>query len=347
MTNRYIEDLQAQPAAMRATLESLSPTSPSLRNVAALWASRSWSRIVLTGMGASFSALMPLHYMLAQAGLPVMSVEASELLHYQLPLITPDTLLVIASQSGSSVEIVMLLEATSGISRVAITNTPDSPLALQADVVLLTQAGDEYTVGCKTFVTTIAAGLLLGAQISAPAELPAVHASLKDASDKMAEFLSDLFELRDQYDTIIGEAKPLIVTGRGSSMAATTNGALVIKESTKYHAHGMSVASFCHGPFEIVREGITVLVFQGAKKTVELNRRLARDVVAAGGRAVWIGCDAPQAEGVQWIKIPQVDEIARPLVEILPMHVLSLTIAKRIGFEAGKFLHGGKVTTVE
>lgn len=347
MTNRYIEDLQAQPAAMAATLESLAPNSPSLSNIAALWASRSWGRIVLTGMGASFSALMPLHYQLAQAGLPVTSVETSELVHYQLPLITPDTLLVIASQSGSSVEIVMLLEATNGVSRVAITNTPDSPLALQADVVLLTQAGDEYTVGCKTFVTTIATGLLLGAQISAPAELANVHASLKAASDKMGEFLSTMFELRDQLDTIIGEAKPLIVTGRGTSMAAATNGALVIKESTKCHAHGMSVASFRHGPFEIVREGITVIVFQGASKTADLNLRLAGDVVAAGGRAVWIGCDAPQAEGVQWVKIPQVDEIARPLVEILPMHILSLTIAKRVGFEAGKFLHGGKVTTVE
>lgn len=348
MTNRYIADLGAQPAALRTTLESLYPASPALTNVATLWASRPWSRIVLTGMGASLYALAPLAYTLAQAGLPVTTIETSELIHFQLPIINQDTLLVIASQSGSSVEILALLEQTTGVARIGVTNTADSPLALQADVVLLTVAGDESTVSCKTYVVTLAALALLGAVITAPDSVAAVHAALLSATNGMENYLGRLDQQRDALDELVGDAQPLIVAGRGPSLAAVNTGALVINEAAKYHAHGMSGAAYRHGPFELTRQGLTAVIFAGTGPTVDLNTRLARDVVAAGGRAVLVGGTQPDAAtGVLWTPLPAVEPVALPLVEILPAQMLSLAMARRTGYEPGVFLHGGKITTEE
>jgi glucosamine--fructose-6-phosphate aminotransferase (isomerizing) len=42
-----------------------------------------------------------------------------------------------------------------------------------------------------------------------------------------------------------------------------------------------------------------------------------------------------------------VDETARPLVEILPLQMLSIVMAQRKGIEPGKFRHVGKVTVRE
>jgi len=114
-------------------------------------------RIVLTGMGSSYHVLHPLMYTLIHCGLPAQMIETSELIHYAPALIEPHTLVIAVSQSGRSVEIIQLLErAHNKAPLISVTNSPDSPLATQSEATVLTYAGEEYTVSCKTYLTALA-----------------------------------------------------------------------------------------------------------------------------------------------------------------------------------------------
>src|SRR5260370_7890453 len=87
-----------------------------------------------------------------------MMIETSELVHYKSRFFDPKTLIVAVSQSGQSAEMIRLIEVNQKRAAIiAVTNTPESPLALQSDAAVLTRAGDEFSVSCKTYVTALMA----------------------------------------------------------------------------------------------------------------------------------------------------------------------------------------------
>jgi len=158
----YLRDLLDQPRAIDETLAGLE-VSESLRRLAARLQAGRFKTLVLTGMGSSFHALHPLNIELINHGFTTMMVETSELLHYRSRLFDPKTLIVAVSQSGQSAEVVRLLEINRGKSSViAISNTTDSPLAAQADATVLSHAGQEFSVSCKTYLTALMALHWLG-----------------------------------------------------------------------------------------------------------------------------------------------------------------------------------------
>jgi glucosamine--fructose-6-phosphate aminotransferase (isomerizing) len=118
-------------------------------------------------MGSSLFALHPLHALLTSRGFTTLLVETSELVYYLSRLLDCQTLIIAVSQSGRSAEIIRLLDENARRAPIiAVTNTDDSPLALQADSVFLTRAGQEFSVSCKTYVTALMALRHLGSLLT-------------------------------------------------------------------------------------------------------------------------------------------------------------------------------------
>ena len=330
-----------QPEALRATWDALRGAE-SLGRIGRECARVNFDRVVLTGMGGSFFGLHPLAMELAASGWTPMMVETSELIHYYPELLGPSTLVVAVSQSGKSAEIVRLLEINSGRAKViGVTNWADSPLARDANFAVMTAAGDEYTVSCKTYVTTQMALRVLGAVLTG-ANADARLREMEPAPGVFREYLSRWKEHVDELMDILRGMRDIFLVGRGESLAAAQTGALTIKESTHFHAEGMSSAAFRHGPFEMLKEGILVGVFAGDAKTRELNERLVEDISGTEAGAVLIGEDAG---GV--FRLPRVPDALRPIVEILPVQTMTLALAALVGREAGKFERATKLTAVE
>ena len=63
---------------------------------------------------------------------------------------------------------------------------------------------------------------------------------------------------------------------------------MILKESTRLHAEGMSAAAFRHGPLEMAGKNVLVLIFEGDADISEMHRRLANDIVRGGGNAMLI-----------------------------------------------------------
>jgi len=334
----YLRDILVQPQALRDTLAGLE-VGPALAGAARRLASGGFRRIVLTGMGGSYWALYPLYLDLLRSGRAAVLIETSELIHYLPATLDAGTLLVVASQSGRSAEIVRLLDVKQPeCFTVAITNTPDAPLAQRADAVAPTHAGGEFTVSCKTWLATVMAGAWLADVLAGR-----TVGDLSPAAPAVAGYLAGWREHVRGAAEALGGARHFFYLGRGDSLAAAGTAGLITKESTHLHAEGMSAAAFRHGPLEMVDGAVFALVFAGDGATAALNARLVEDIRQAGGRAVLAGEDAPSAA----FRLPKVPAPVRPIVEILPVEMITLALAAASGREAGRFERASKVTETE
>ena len=338
----YVADLFDQPRALEETARALE-IPPALRSLARRLARGEFVRVVLTGMGSSFHALHPLHLDLVDRGIPSITVETSELLHHQSALLKSPTLLVVVSQSGASVEVVRLLgRVPKGVELIGVTNTPESALATRATVALFTRAGKESTVSCKTYLAALLALSWLSAVLCGE-DGDAVKADLQQAGPAVARYLRDWRKHVAALRVELKGIRNLFLVGRGASLAAAGVGGLILKESAHVPAEGMSSAAFRHGPFEMLSPKTFVGVFLGDGQTASLNERLCSDIVRAGGRSALIGGRASRGA----FRLPTAPARVRPILEMLPVEMISLALAANRGREAGKFERASKITTVE
>jgi glucosamine--fructose-6-phosphate aminotransferase (isomerizing) len=338
----YCRDILDQPRALQQTVAHLTSDS-AIHAIAGKLHGGEFDRVVLTGMGSSFHALHPLYLSLIQQGHTPVMVETSELVHYQAQLLTPRSLVVAVSQSGRSIEIVRLLECNQKRATiVGVANYSDSPLATASNAVILTDAGQEFSVSCKTYVSTLVALRWL-ASIFALGDVNTTRSELAAVASAVEDYLRAWKTHVEKLAGRLNDIKHLFIVGRGSSLAAVGTAALTIKESDHVHAEGMSSAAFRHGPFEMLNDDTFVLVFAGDRKTHDLNLGLLHDVEKLGARCACVGEDAPEAE----LRLPPVAPALRPVMEILPAQMITLALAANANREAGRFVHATKVTTVE
>ena len=339
----YCRDILDQPRALAQTHRGLETTA-ALEDVARRLRDGDLRRVVLTGMGSSHLGLVPLHLRLVEAGFAPVSVESSELVHYQRKLLSAGTLLVLVSQSGRSAEIVRLLESVRGrgVVTVGLTNTADSPLAREATAAVLTRAGEEATVSCKTYLAAQMALAWLG-EVLAGGDRDAAREALGETIDATAAYLASWRSHVEWLGERLHEVRAVYYTGRGPSLAAACSAGLITKESTHRPSEGMSSAAFRHGPMEMLDEGVFLLAFAGGARTRALNEALVADVRATGARAFLAAEDAAEPA----LRLPAVSDLARPVVELLPVEMITLALAALDGREAGRFDRATKVTATE
>lgn len=343
LTQGYLHDILEQPAALEATRLGLEAEFD-LGDLPARLARGEFQRIVLTGMGSSYHVQYPLFYALAARGLPAVMIETGELIYHAPGLLAAHSLVVAVSQSGRSAEIVRLLDQVAGrdVTVLGVTNTAGSPLDQRSAARLLTRAGAEATVSCKTYVASLlalrwlAAGLtgagLEEARLEARLAAQAVHTYLEGWQEKVSALEH---ELRD--------ISHLFLAGRGPSLAASGTGGLITKESAHVHAEGMSSAALRHGPLEMLGSDCFVLVFGGEDGTRALNARLYAELRASSLPAGWV--DFAPESGV--FNLPPAPESLRPLLEILPVEMITLALAHLHGHVPGAFTRASKITTTE
>lgn len=342
--NFYVQDIHQQPQALRATLSAFRQRSfDDIRQLAQQLSHGNLRRVVLTGMGSSYHGLHPLRLRLLSYGLCVHMIETSELIHFAASILTPDSLVIVASQSGQSIEILQLLDLVGErMPILAITNTSDSPLAHAARVLLLTHAGNEYSVSCKTYLTTLAALAILGDLLTMCEPDQSLY-ELDASVDAIQHYLSQWDSHLETAIQSVANIRQLVLVGRGPSLAAAGTGGLITKEASHIMAEGMSSAAFRHGPFEMVSSALLVLVFAGTGPTRQMNTKLAADIRKAGGRAEIISSGMANDP----YTFPRIPESGIALLEILPVQMLTVALALRNNHVPGTFELGSKITTVE
>lgn len=350
---RLLRDIQSQPDSLDVVLTYQRGGRDRLIEAARVL--KRARRVVITGMGASLNASIPFEHRLCAAGIDATVVECGELLHYPRPL-GRDAAVIVVSRSGESVEIARLLPRLYGAcTTIGVTNEPSSTLARGADhFVCIGSLADEM-VAIQTYTGAVLVLALVAA--AAVDDLAAAETMARDALDRYRVFIDQEVDSLAHWDEFLEPQSPIYLLARGPSIASAIEGALLFKETAKAPAVSMAVASFRHGPVEIVDRTFRGLIFAPSDPTRTLNLALASDLVRFGGRVRVIGpAESESSEpswwrdlspALTWCATPEVPPLLQPIVEIVPVQLAALRLAQLRGVVPGQFRFAPQVARDE
>jgi glucosamine--fructose-6-phosphate aminotransferase (isomerizing) len=276
--------------------------------------------IVLSGIGASASALIPAVQALRAAGRRAFALTSSELVGPGLA-----DAYVLVSQSGASTETVQALQALRGAPVVAISAQGESPLAQAADAWLPLGPRPDTPVATLSYTATLQAlGMLCdvlvhGRVSDAWASVPELAASVLEACDGPAGEIAQAF----------AQIRALDAAGSGAGAASAFETALLAREGLRLPATGMDTRTYLHGPLEAVGPGLGVVLFGSGREL-----RLA-DTVRGYGAQVALITDA-DVDGPGVLRVPEVAPLAAAILQILPAQLLAVHIAGLRGLTIGE-----------
>ena len=316
-------------------------------------------QVHIVACGTSYHAGLVARYQLEQlAGIPCMVEVASEY-RYRDPVIPPDALFVVISQSGETADTLAALKHAkeSGyLATLAICNVPESSIVRNADLVLMTQAGPEIGVAStKAFTTQLAALMLLVLELARVKGLDA---------DQLASAVRDLRrlpELVEQALSLDGRIEALaerfvekhhaLFLGRGSHYPIALEGALKLKEISYIHAEAYPAGELKHGPLALVDSDMPVVA------VAPNNRLLAKlisniEEVRARGGVMYVFADAAAGESLQArhgeiIELETGGPLLSPIVMTVPLQLLAYHVAVLRGTDVDQPRNLAKSVTVE
>jgi glucosamine--fructose-6-phosphate aminotransferase (isomerizing) len=324
--NHFLSEIHEQPAALQNTLDFYreGDGGDQLSRAIRDWKDRRFDRIIFTGMGSSFFISNTASAILNNHGIQAVSINTGELIHYYFPVITPRTLIVCISQSGESYEIVKLLEKMAGGNYcIGISNEPESTLARQCHLLLLSKAGKEYMTSTKTFTSTALVAVMLSLAIADKWNTKSVS-----VTRSMIETVGNL--IHNHSGWIQGSVNMLEKTdfvqllGRGPSMAAVLQGALMFMEGTRRPASALFSGEFRHGPMELINEKILVILLAPEGETYLQHVKLAEDIHRFGGNVIFLSNRDPisLSKEILHIPVPCTDEFFFSIPASIPLQLM-------------------------
>src|SRR6266436_7201299 len=267
-TTHFLRDILRQPKELKQTLDDLSGTGRRALD-AAVVAVHSTRHVYLTGIGSSWHAGLNVAALFHGRGRPVYLVDAAEMV--QFAAIPTESVLIVISRSGRSVEIVQLLGKAreSGATVIGITNVAEGTLAREAQIAMVVPVVLDHAISVNTYTTlALAAGVLAGS-VTGSVDLTVRAAKIGCAT---ADSLSRAFaaagraipgwQAQIEKSEWLAPRSTTYFLARGSSLGSAYETRLMWEEGVKSPATAMGTGSFRHGPQEIVAKDAGELVFQ-------------------------------------------------------------------------------------
>ena len=330
----FLRDILRQPSELQRTIDFLLRAGrPALD--AATTAVRNARHVYLTGIGSSWHAALCAGTLFNLSANPVYLYEAAELLEFaKFP---PDSVVVVISRSGRSIEIVKLLAKAreSGATVVAITNSAEGPLARRARISLAIPIELDHAISVNTYSTLAAtAGVLASAtagtwSASLAAALPVLFTKTDAAISRWQAQLANTNWFMPQAITYF--------LARGSSTGSCQEARLLWEEGVKSPATAMNTGSFRHGPQEMVAAGARFGIWIDAERMREQDLAVARDLRKLGAAVMLIGQDIPDDAGDLVFQLPNAPPGWQFLVDIIPAQLAAEKLAQLSGVDSDTF----------
>jgi glucosamine--fructose-6-phosphate aminotransferase (isomerizing) len=254
--------------------------------------------------------------------------------YYQQPPRLKNALVVGISQSGQSPDIVSVVAEgrRQGCLTLAVTNSPDSPLARAAELVLDLQAGQERSIAAtKTYTAELLALAMLS---SAMEDDEASWTDLGRLPAWVGEALAGEVAIPESVEPY-RDVSRCVVLGRGFNFATAFEWALKLKELTYVEAEPYSTADFQHGPIALVDEGFPVFATAQDGPLIESSLELLRTLREDHLASLVVISNNPKALEIAQTPVPMpggIPEWLTPLVAIVPaqLFVYHLALARGI-----------------
>ena len=355
-----LKEINEQPAAITATV------SPRVENGLPDLRIPELSDEVLRGIGtihlvacgtAMHAGMVGKAAIEALARVPAEVDIASEF-RYRNPILRPNDLVIIISQSGETSDTLAALKLAKsrGVPVLAIVNVVGSSIARAADHVLYTYAGPEiavastkaYTVQmCVLYLFAFRLALARGEQTEA--EIHRLTAELLRASEVIKPRLADCEQIKYLASRFVNTQSCFFI-GRGFDYSLSLEGSLKLKEISYVHSDAYAAGELKHGTISLITDGVPVIALATQKQVYEKTISNAKETKSRGARVILFTTkDVVVPEGVAdyVVRLDDYDELLMPLQLIVPLQLFAYYMAVLRGCDVDKPRNLAKSVTVE
>ncbi len=360
-THFMFKEIMEQPEAVRKTV------SPRIKDRRIFFEELELDRDYILGMKKIFIIACGSSYHVGMVGKynlerllrrPVDVMLASEF-RYADPLVDRDTLVIVISQSGETLDSMAALRKARSLGAhiLSVVNVVGSSIARESDDVLYTWAGPEIAVATtKAYSTQLVLLDMLGIYFAD------VIGSISDEEYRI--LIEELLALPPKMEAVLEKTEQIqylasryfnhdsvFYIGRNLDFALGLESSLKLKEISYVHSEAYASGELKHGTISLIEEGTLVIALSTYVPLFEKALSNIIEVKARGADIVALTTESMEAELKKTVEnvlaIPDTHLILEPSLGIIPMQLFAYYVALQRGCDIDKPRNLAKSVTVE
>ena len=289
---------------------------------------------------------------------PVDVMLASEF-RYSDPLVDQDTLVIVISQSGETLDTMAALrEAKSlGARILSVVNVVGSSIARESDDVLYTWAGPEIAVATtKAYSTQLVLLDMLGLYFAdiigsvGKEDYARLVEELQTLPAKMEKVLENTEEIKYLASRYFNHSSVFYI-GRNLDYALGLEGSLKLKEISYIHSEAYASGELKHGTISLIEDGTLVVALGTYTPLFEKALSNIIEVKARGADIVALTTESRRSDMEKTVEnvltVPDTHIILQPSLSIVPLQLFAYYVALQRGCDIDKPRNLAKSVTVE
>lgn len=317
------------------------------------------NRITIIACGTSYYAgLIGKYYLEKLAKIPVDLDFASEF-RYRDPFIDNKTLVISISQSGETADTLAAVKLAKelGAKTLGILNVIGSAISRESESNLYIHCGPEIGVAStKAFTSTITCLYMVAIYFSQQRNTLTsdyIKQSIHELK-ALPKIIEKLFDQKEQIKSIaknLANYRDCLFLGRNYNYAIALEGALKLKELSYIHAEGYAAGEMKHGPIALIDKDMPVVAIATHSSTYEKVISNIKEVKARDAFTIVLATEGDKLLSSEdcdhIIYLPKVREELSPLVNVVPLQLLSYYVSLRKGCDVDQPRNLAKSVTVE
>ena len=316
------------------------------------------SQIHIVACGSAYHVGVAAQYVLEDLARIPVRVEVASEFRYRNPILDPNSLVIVISQSGETADTLAALREAKNrnIKTLAIVNVVGSSIAREADNVFYTLAGPEISVATtKAYSCQLAASYVLAVQFAK------VRGNISD--EQYSDYIKELQTIPDKIAKIIEDkerlqwfaskqinAKDVFFIGRGIDYAICMEGSLKMKEISYIHSEAYAAGELKHGTISLIEDGTLVI---GVLTQPALYEKTVSNMVECKSRGAYLmglttyGNYSIEDTADFVTYIPKTDPHFAASLAVIPLQLIGYYVSVAKGLDVDKPRNLAKSVTVE
>ncbi|MBR4544839.1 MAG: glutamine--fructose-6-phosphate transaminase (isomerizing) [Oscillibacter sp.] len=334
----------------RVVLDNFSMTPEEVRNI---------SRIFIVACGSAYHVGMVCKYTWERLLRRQVEVSLGSEFRYRDPLVDENSLVVIISQSGETLDTMAALREAKrlGGKTLAVVNVVGSSIAREADHVLYTWAGPEIAVATtKAYSTQLALldliGLYFGDLLGTVGadEYAEILEAVRTLPEKMRTCLEDVQKVQYLASRYFNHSSIFFI-GRNLDYAMGLEGSLKLKEISYIHSEAYASGELKHGTISLIEPGTLVVALGTYEALFDKAMSNVVEVKARGAEVLALTTetfrDRMEKTADCTIVVPSTHPIVQPSLGVVPLQLFAYYVALQRGCDIDKPRNLAKSVTVE
>lgn len=320
---------------------------------------KAMDKLYIIACGSSYHVGMVAKYNLERLLRKPVEVTLASEFRYGDPIVTDQTLALVISQSGETIDTLAALREAKrlGARVLSIVNVVGSTIARESDDVLYTWAGPEIAVATtKAYSTQMALTYLIGLHFAERMgvierqEYDNILSEILLIPDKLEQILRHREDIQ-YFASLYFNHPSIFFIGRNIDYAIGLEGSLKLKEISYIHSEAYAAGELKHGTISLIEDGTLVVALASYEPLFEKLMSNVVEVKSRGADVLGLTTQKRASDMARTvdhvISVPSTHPMLLPSLDVVPMQLFAYYVALQRGCDIDKPRNLAKSVTVE